>query len=154
MKKLFYLLILLPFAMLTSCDKDDVQPFDMTLTLSGVTQVDGNFYAVAGDNVSIDNLTVSSLGDKKTTVANVMFYVDGYPLFVNPWDCLQALTFTTQNLPMGVNKVNVTGNLLQVGQPINNFAANFNLVIVDSEENLPAGAPAIGTYSQTVTFTK
>lgn len=154
MKKLFYLLLLLPFSLLASCDKDDMQPFDMTVTLSGVTQANGNFYAISGNDITVENLSVTPLGDKATTVANVLFYVNTYPLFPDPWDAVAPLTFSTQNLPEGANTINVAGNLLQVGQPINTFAANFNLIVVPSAEDLPAGAPELGTYSQTITFSK
>lgn len=153
MKKLLYLLLLVPFALMTSCNKDDdFAPFDMTLTLSGVSQVDGTFYAVQGDEVSIDNLQVSSQ-EKQTAVANVMFYVDGMPLFVTPWNVDQPLTFSTANLAPGTHNVNVSGNLLQVDQSIMEFAVNYKLVVVDSQENLPSEAPATGTYSQTINFT-
>lgn len=152
MKKLFYLLLLLPLSIFTSCDKDDLASFDMTLTLSGVTQSGNNFYAVSGDVVTIDNLTVVPTGGKATDVANVMFYVDGAPLFVNPWNLDEPLSFSTQSLSPGTHTVGVTGNLLQVDQSIQNFAANYTLVIVQDEEALPEGVPETGTYSQTISF--
>ena len=155
MKKLLYLLLLVPFALLTSCDKDDdLQPFDLTLTLGGVTQSDGVFYAVSGDEVTIEGLTVKPLCDKQTTVANVLFSIDGALIFPNPWNATGTLTFPTEVLPLGRNAVNVTGNLLQVDQSIKNFVANFTIVVVESEDELPAGAPALGSYSQTITVNK
>lgn len=152
MKKLFYLLFLLPFSLLTSCDKDDFQPFDMTLTLSGVTQYDGNFYVVAGDNVTIENVSVKTLGDKATAITNVMFYVDNVPLYNVPWSPAVPATFSTSNLPAGRHTIQVAGNLLQVDQSIQDFIATYSLIIVDSSENLPEGAPELGSYSQTITF--
>lgn len=154
MKKLFYLLLLLPFSLLVSCDKEELKPFDLTLTLGGVTQVDGTFYAVAGDNVTIEGLNVNPTGGKETAVANVMFYVDAVPLFPNPWDACNGITFSTQNLRLGLNKVGITGNLLQVGQPLSEFASSFSLIVVENEDELPAGAPAIGSYSATISYTK
>lgn len=152
MKKLLYLLLLAPFALLTSCDKDEVTPFDMTLTLAGVSQADNNFYAVQGDEIAINNLEVASAGDK-TVVSNVLFYVDGYPLFPNPWNLEGPLSFSTANLKPGNHTINASGYLLQVNQSLKTFAVNYPLVIVDSEESLPAGAPEIGTYSMTINFT-
>ena len=154
MKKLFYLLLLLPFSLLTSCDKDDLAPFDMTLTLSGVTQVDGTFYAVAGDDVTIENLSVDPVGGKNTSLTNVVFYIDNYPLFSNPWTPSVMNTFSTAGFKPGVHTIGVAGNLLQEDQSIQTFAANYSLVIVESFEDLPADAPTPGSFSQTITFSK
>lgn len=155
MKKLLYLLLLLPLAFATSsCSKDDdVKPFELTLTLSGVTQVDGTFYAVAGDNITFDAFTAKPLGDKNTTVANVFFSINGHLLIPDPWNALDPWTFSTEGLAPGTYTLNVAGNLLQVDQSIMNFVANYKLVIVDSAENLPSGAPEIGAYSSTITYT-
>lgn len=152
MKKLAYLMLALPLALLNSCDKDEITPFDMTLTLSGVSQVDNSFVAVAGDDVTIDALEVESLGNK-TAVANVLFYVDGVPLLGAPWDITQPSTFSTANLAPGNHTLNVTGTLLQVDQSLKSFAVNYPLQIVETQDDLPSGAPAIGTYSITLNFT-
>lgn len=154
MKKLIYPLLLAPLALFVSCDKDDFQPFDMTLTLTGVTQANGTFYAVKGNNITINSLTVSPLGDKNTTAANVMFYIDNLPLFPNPWNGTDGIVFNTGMFQPGTYSLNVSGNLLQVDQSIQTFAAGYTLVIVNEQDDLPAGAPDAGTYSQTITFTK
>lgn len=154
MKKLLYLLLLLPMSMVTSCDKDDLAPFDMTLTLGGVTQSDGAFYAVAGQNITIENLTVTPVGGKNTTVANVMFFIDNYPVFGNPWNVTDPLTFSTAGLAPGTHTIGITGNLLQVDQSIQDFAATYTLVLTESQEDLPAGAPELGSYSHTISFSK
>lgn len=152
MKKLIYLLLLLPFAALTSCEKEDLAPFDMTLTLGGVSQYDGSFYAVQGDDITIESLKVNPVGGKNTALSNVMFYVDGVPLWANPWDTENGITFSTANLPAGTHTIGINGNLLQVDQSIQVFAVTYKLVLVDSEEGLPEGAPELGSFSSTVSF--
>ena len=63
MKKLFYLLFLLPLAFFASCsDDDDLAQVDFSVTLSGVSQVDSKFYTVVGDTVSVDGVSVKSFG--------------------------------------------------------------------------------------------
>lgn len=151
MKKLLYLLMLVPFALLSSCDKDEVTPFDMTLTLSGVTQADGNFYAVEGDNVTITGLDVTS-PNGKTAISNVMFFIDGVPLFGAPWNTVDPWTFSTENFRPGTHTVDITGYLLQVDQSLKSFAVSYPLVIVGSEDDLPSGAPEFGSYSLTLNF--
>ena len=152
MKKLLYLLLLLPFSVLTSCNKEDLAPFDLSLTLGGVTQVNNNFYVVSGDNVTIESLKVDPVGGKNTAVANVMFFIDNAPIFVNPWDAVNEIEFSTANLQPGVHTIGITGNLLQVDQSLQTFAVSYPLVIVEDKEALPADAPETGSYTQTVTI--
>lgn len=152
MKKLFYLFLLLPFSVLMSCNDDkDFVPVDMTLTLSGVTQANNNFYTVAGEDVTIENLSVKSEG-KNSAVSNVLFYLDNVPMVGLPGNPFSG-TFSTENLPAGTYEINVTGNLLQEDSSIKVFAVSYPLVIVDNEESLPADAPEIGSYSQTIRIT-
>ena len=151
MKKLFYLFLLLPFSLFISCSDDkDFSPVDMTITLGGVTQYDNNFYAVKGDNVSIEDLQVKSVDGKNTAVANVTFYLDGLLLPPSFPGSETMVTFSTENIPAGTYSINVAGNLLQVDSSIMNFAVNYTLTVVDSPEDLPAGAPDLGSYSQTL----
>ena len=153
MKKLFYL-FLLPLAFLASCDdNDDISPVDMTLTLSGVTQVNDSFYAVAGDEVTIDGISVKAVDGKDTTVANVSYSLDGY-LFTGTMMEPFNGTFSTENLSAGTHTIGVEGNLLQVDAAIQVFAATYSLTIVESEDDLPEGYPAFGTYSETLSLNK
>lgn len=152
MKKLFYLLLVLPLTMFVSCDdKDEVSPFDMTITMSGVTESNGNFYTVKGNEVTVSGLDVKALNGTATEVSNVMFYIDGAPLLASPWN-QNPWSFSTANFAAGVHTVSVSGYLLQVDHSLKNFAVSYPLVIVDSDENLPPDAPEIGSYSHTVTF--
>ena len=150
MKKLFYLFLLLPFSLMVSCSDDkDFSPVDMTITLSGVTQANDNFYTVSGDDVTIENLTVKAIDNKNTILQNVIFYFNGIPLVGNPVNPFRG-TFSTEGIPAGTYSIDVTGNLLQEDASIKIFAVSYNITIVDDEENLPAGVPDFGSYSQTV----
>ena len=147
MKKLLYLLLLLPLGLLVSCDNDDFAPFDMTVNMSGVTQANDTIYTVAGENVTFESLKINPVGGKETQVTKVMFYVNGRPLFTNPWQLAAPTYFSTQNMNPGIYSIGISGNLLQVDQSINVFSVEFPLVIVASQEDLPAGAPALGSSS-------
>lgn len=152
MKKLFYSLFLLPLCLLMSCDDDkDFSPVDMTLTLSGVTQYQGAFYTVSGDDVTINSLTVKAQDGKESLAQNVIFYLNGAPLLGTPANPFLG-TFSTAGLQPGIYSLDVAGDLLQVGSSLQIFAVSFPLVIVESQENLPSEAPEIGTYSQVITL--
>lgn len=147
MKKLLYLLMLLPLGLLVSCDNDDFAPFDMTVNMSGVTQANDTIYTVAGETVTFESLKINPVGGKETQVTNVIFRVNGDPLFTNPLQLAPPTYFSTQGMKPGIYSIGISGNLLQVDQSINVFAVTFPLVIESSQEDLPAGAPALGSSS-------
>ncbi|MCH5235452.1 MAG: hypothetical protein J1E16_09160 [Muribaculaceae bacterium] len=153
MKKLYYLFLLLPFSLLFSCSDDkDFSPVDMTLTLDGVTLVNDNFYTISGENVSVENLEVKSIDGKNSAVTNVLFTLNGMPLNGVPGNPFVG-TISTENLKAGTYSLEISGNLIQVDSSIKIFAVSYPLTIVESEENLPTGAPEIGSYSQTIRLT-
>ena len=154
MKKLFYLLYLLPLSLLFSCDSDkDFSPVDMTLTLSGVTLYNQNFYSIAGDDVTIQSLTTKAQDGKNSAVSNVVFYLDGMPLWGLPGNPFDGI-ISSEDLPAGNHTLDVTGTLLEEGSSIMTFAASYNLIVVDNSGDIPSGAPEIGTYSSVITFSK
>lgn len=139
--------------MMVSCSKDEFSPVDMTLTLSGVTQSNDNFYTVVGEDVSIDNLTVKSIDGKNAGVANVTYYLNGVPMIGTPGNPFLG-TFSTENLEPGTYVINITGNLLEVDSSIKIFTVDYPLTIVAASEDLPTDAPEIGTYSKTIRITE
>ena len=149
MKKFYYLFLLLPFSLFVSCDKDDVSPVDMTLTMQGVTQSNNTFYTVIGEEVNIEYFSVKSIDGKNSAVTNVVFSLNGIPIMGEPGSPYIA-SFSTENLKAGTYSINITGNLLQVDSSIQVFAINYPLTIVENSEDLPAGAPDLGSYSQTI----
>ena len=148
MKKIYYLLFLLPLSFLMACS-DDFTPVDMTVTLNGVTTSGESFYTVEGEDVSVENLEVKSIDGKPTAYSNVLFYFNGVPLMGNPENPLSA-GFSTEDIPAGTYTLSITGSLLQEDASLKAFAVNYPLVIVSSQDDLPAGAPEIGSYSQTI----
>lgn len=153
MKKLFYLFFLLPFSLLMACNDDnDLPQVDLTLTLSGVTLVNDNFYTVSGEDIIVEGLSVKSLNGKPSTVANVGYFFDDQLLVGEQPPQPFMGTFSTEGIPAGDHSFGVAGNILQEGSPISNFGIAFKFVIVETEEDLPAGAPEIGEYSVTVTL--
>lgn len=153
MKKLFYLLLLLPFGLFASCSDDDVADVDLNVTMSGVTQLNDSFYAVATDSISIDGVTATSLTDKAATVTNIRYQINGVPVFgtfENPY----SITVPNELLTTGTNYINVYATVLQVDKSITSAGVQYPLVVVDSVASLPEGAPAVGTYTRTFNVSK
>lgn len=153
MKKFYYLLLLLPLSLLMSCKDDEIDPVDMTLSLEGVTYTDNGFYTITGEEVIVESFSVKSVDNKNTALDNVMFSLNGVPIIKEPGN-EYVIGFSTENLPAGKYSLNVTGNLLQVDSSIKIFAINYPITIVESSDDLPSGAPEIGTYSQTIRVNK
>ncbi|MCH5227294.1 MAG: hypothetical protein J1F16_05695 [Muribaculaceae bacterium] len=150
MKKFYYLFLALPFALLMSCNDDkNFSPVDMTLTLSGVTMVDNTFYTVADDIVTVNNLSVKAVDGKNTALNNIVFLLGNVPLPPTPGSTIIS-GFSTEDFPAGVYSLGITGTLLQVDSPVKTFAVSYPLVIVESQDDLPDGAPELGTYSVTI----
>ncbi|MEZ3552249.1 MAG: hypothetical protein K1W02_16320 [Muribaculaceae bacterium] len=151
MKKLVYLLLILPFAFVAACDDDDDLPeVEITYTMSNVTQVDNSFYAIKGDTAIIDNLTVKSLNGNSATVTGVRYYLDYLPIISNPVVTPFSTWFETEDLPAKKYNIGITATILQVDKSISNAAMNVPFILVENKDKLPANAPEIGTYSLTM----
>lgn len=152
MKKLFYLLFLLPFALLTSCNNDnDLPDVDLKLTLSGVAQdaTNNRFYVEQGQPATIDGLSaISSSSTKPAAVANIRYFIDGIMLFGSE-DAPFSGVIPTASLTTGVHYINIEATILQVDKSIAVGHIQVPFVVVSSEEELPS---EIGTYSITMTM--
>ncbi|MCH5240165.1 MAG: hypothetical protein J1F38_08070 [Muribaculaceae bacterium] len=152
MKKLLYLFLVLPFSLLISCNDDkDFSPVDIMLTLSGVTESDGDFMTVAGEEVSIDGIGAKSIDGKNSALTNITFYLNGAPLIGTPGNPFQG-TFSTEGFKAGTYYLSFTGNLLQEGAPIQIFTVDYPIIIFENQEDLPENAPEIGTYTHIITI--
>ncbi len=144
MKKLFYLLFLLPLAFLASCNNDDDFPqVDRTLTLSNVYQdsSNGQFYYVETEesNPVIEGIKATSLIDgKQAAVSNVFFTLN---TFVRLWgteeDPMQPV-IPSEYLQEGVNYINISATILQVDKSMAKCYLDVPLSAVTSEDDLPA----------------
>lgn len=144
--------MLLPLAIFSACsDDDDLPNVDITTTFSNVTKVENKFYAVAGDEITIDAVKAVSLDNKQAAITNLRFAVDGYA-FIFP-EITEAdelnYSFSFDEDQVGNHVINVVGNVLQVDKSIATTAFNIPIVVVAAKENLPADAPELGTYSMT-----
>ena len=148
MKKLFYLFLLLPISLLVSCNDDkDITPADITMTLTGVTEVSNKFYTISGSEITVDNIEAKSIGTKPTLLQNITIFLVGIPLMNFPsFDN----TFSTERIPVGNHSIDITAYFIQEGASLQTVLISYPLVIVESPEDLPAEAPELGTYSLSI----
>ena len=156
MKKLFYLLFLLPLAFLASCNSDDDLPqVELTFTMSNVYQNgdNGQFYYVMNDETEpqIDGLSAKTLIDGKNAgVANVFYNLNGYVRLFGTEEKPFQPVVPTEYLRNGENYINVSAMVLQVDKTMADCAFTVPLNVVESTEDLPATVGELGTYSCTL----
>ncbi len=157
MKKLFYLLFLLPLAFLASCNSDDDLPqVKLTLTASNVYQAesDGAFYYVEDEEtpIVIDGLSAQSLLDgKNAAVTNVFYSVNGIPLFGTQEEPAKPV-IPAEYLKEGTNYIHINATVLQVDKSISQCALDVPVNAVASVDQLPESInkEEIGTYTISV----
>lgn len=162
MKKLFYLLFLLPLAFLASCNNDDDFPqVDLKFTLNGVYQNEstGAFYAVEGDEVNLGGVSATSLTSQAATVTNPMFYVNGNLIVPFPQEDEEndetVFTYGTINqyfVPEKVNFITTYVTILQVDKSIANGKIVVPITVVANAENLPTEVQERGKGDYSVTM--
>lgn len=146
MKKLMYLLLLLlPLSILGACDSDDQFP-DVTLHVdfSGITDVDGEYYAVKGEPVTVDKVYARSMSSLNAALGGVTYYYDytgvGYS---------NIAPFSAMFVPekKGEHILQIFTTVLQEDKRITEACLTFYINVVDSPEDIPAGAATVGRMS-------
>lgn len=151
MKKLLYLLMLLPLGFLASChDDDDLPSVDVTVNIENAVDANGHLYIVAGEPLTVQGITVEGLGGKTAAISGVNYVLDhvamGYTIDVPFGGQINAAY-----LPVGNHLFTLAFDVLQVDKSIA-YAQLSNIVtVVESAEDLPDGAtPGLVTLHYTL----
>ena len=155
MKKLLYLLLVIPFAMMfSSCSNDDDLPnVDITMSFDNAAVKDGAVYVIQDSVFSITGITTKAVNsNQQSAIANVRYFWNGIPAPGLTWSDLPAEIDMAQ-MPQPENGENILGlraTLLETDKSIAFTALNVPIIAVENEESLPDGL-TIGQAS--VTFT-
>lgn len=138
MKKLIYLLFLLPLALLGSCsDDDDLPNVDLTISFDNVAADGSVIYVVKGEPFEVTSVSVKGIGSK-ALVTSVTYY----------WDylCLGTLPvapfcykFGTDYTHTGNHLLGMTIEVAQEGKSLGFTGALYHVKVVDSVDDLPEG---------------
>lgn len=146
MKKFLYLLLVLPLVtLLAACSDDDnskdLPEVSMNLQYSGAVMDNHQLYAVKGDTITIQNVSVTPLpGTKKATLGEVTYAFDGLPFFrsiVTPY----TAQIVTNNLPVGKYSFTVVATVFQVDKEIAFATFTYPVNIVATASELPGDVP-------------
>lgn len=155
MKKLLYLLLVIPFAMMiSSCSNDDDLPnVDISMSFDNAVVKDGTVYVVQDSVFSITSLTTKAVDtNQQSAIVNVRYFWNGIP----------APRLTWSNFPMEINMANMpqpeSGNnilgldatLLETDKSMSYCTLRIPIKAVEKVEDLPDGAQP---GEATLTFT-
>lgn len=154
MKKFLYLLFALPMFMLSAChDDDDVPNVDLDIQFSNVIVKDNIIYAVQGEPITIESVTLVNHTDKKGTIGVVSYYWDYQRVgseVVSPY----TATFETAGEPVGNHVLSLDCGIYVEDYPVCFGAAQFPVKIVASADDLPDDGEEDPTITNFATITK
>ena len=151
MKKLLYLLLLIPFGFLASCQSDeDLPQVTIDVTFDNVAYENGVLYVVQGEEWGVQSISVKSLNGENTTLANVGYSLDNTTIdFSNvaPY----SISFDSALMPIGTHLLDIGFNVLQVNKPISNGVISYYVKVVESADQIPNGVlPGEQVLSSTI----
>ncbi len=141
MKKVFYLLLVLPLLMV-SCDDDHDDDFPrvkMSIDISGAKVIDNTIYVVQGDTLSIDSISVVPVKhNQKVVIAATSYYWDRMYVgtaTIPPFD----YSVDTGLLMTGRHLLQMRSSLLAVDYPPVVAIMTYPVRIVEDEADIPDG---------------
>ncbi len=158
MKKLLYLLLVVPFAMMfSSCNNDDDLPnVDVTMSFHNAVVDDGTVYVLQDQPFEITGLTTKAVdSNQQSAIVNVRYFWNGIPATSLTWAGLPA-EIDMANVPQtesGNYVLGLNATLLETDKSISYCAINVPIKAVESEADLPNGK-ALGEYSLTFTSSR
>lgn len=144
MKKLLYLLLLIPAAFIfSSCSDDDKLPnVDITMTFDNAVVDNGTLYVMQDSVFSMTSLSTKAVGnDKQTAIVNVKYFWNGIPAPGLTWSAfpLQINMAQFPTVKSGANVLGLRATLLEVDKSIAYCDLNVPIKAVETEADFPDG---------------
>ena len=147
MKKLLYLLLLLPLAFMASCSDDDDTPnVQITVTFENAAMGSDNvMYAVQEKDYpfKVQSITVKPLSGKAAGLSMVGYSLDYEPLGVA---AVEPFGVNLGSLPLGNHLLMMNFSILQVDKSIFQSQLQFYFKVVEKASDIP-GQPELGTVT-------
>lgn len=144
MKKLLYLLLVLPFAMMmASCSNDDDLPnVTVTMDFGNAAVQDGTLYVVQSDTLMLNNIVTKAVDSNQTAVlANVKYFWNYVPAPYLTWSPL-PMEIPIADMPLtesGNNFLQMDATLLETDKSIAYANIAIPIKVVATVDELPAG---------------
>ena len=142
MKKIAYLILSLPLLLVSACsDEREIPDASISASFSGVYVVpdENELYAVSGDTIVVEDVTVKSQSGENVAIGPVDFIWNGFDIGTIPVAPFRY-EITTSSLPNKYNMLTLRTNLLIVDHPIYTALVQYKIKIVPDKDSLPDGA--------------
>lgn len=157
MKKLFYLIFALPLLLLSCSDDNNLPEFDVRVTFSEGTQVENGVITVPqGQSFAIESIVPVNSNAKDIAFGAVTYQLDygiNYTTVLAPY----AMTFDTQNLPVGRHLLRIMFPVYAVDYSPAQALLDYTLVITEPAPDEGEGGGDTGeggdSTGGTTTFT-
>ena len=155
MKKLLYLLLVIPFAMMvSSCSNDnDLPNVNVTMSFDNAAVSDGAVYVLQDSPFSITGITTKAVdSNQQSAIVNVKYFWNGIPAPGLTWSSLPMEIDMAQmpQVEKGANILVLQATLLETDKSMAYTTINVPIVAVENEEALPDG---VTLGEATLTFT-
>ena len=143
MKKLLYLLLVIPFAMMvSSCTNDNLPNVDITMSFDDAVVKDGTVYVVQDSVFSITGLSTKAVdSNQQSAIVNVRYFWNGYPAPELTWSPL-PMEINMANMPVSPSGKAVLGlnaTLLETDKSMSYCTLEIPIKAVEKVEDLPDG---------------
>ena len=136
MKKIFYLLLVLPL-MMVLCNVDDEMPnVNFNVEISGGKNVNGIIYVVKGDTLTVENVEIASHDSKGAAMGEVSYFWDGKFLLTNPIPPYKINIATDKMIPDN-HVLEFNCPLYVVDSPILTAYFRYPVKLVDIPDSIP-----------------
>ncbi len=142
MKKMFYLLLVLPLLGLTACsDDDDIPNVDVTVSIEGATRVGDVLYVVEGETLSVTSINLVDNTAKGAVIGSASYFWDYYRFYATinrPY----GMSLSTVDMPLGNHLLEAIITIYAVDYAPCQGYINYKVRIVPSADDIPTDSVA------------
>ena len=146
MKKLLYLLLLLPLGLLASCsDDNDLPDVDVNVSFDNVVAADNQLYVVKGDSLKVTGVYIKGNNNQTAVINSINYMWNNTLVLWNPISPYNA-DFVTDHTKPGTYLLTLNMDIAQVDKTLAYCILDFKVTVVSDASQLPGGASP-GTYN-------
>lgn len=146
MKKLLYLMLVLPLIMV-SCDDDEKPNVDFKIEIYGGKFINKTIYVVKGDTLCVENIEIIS-HDKNAAMGPVSYFWDGRFILTNPF-VPYKICIPTAGMVLSEHRLHFNCPVYAEDYPIMTAYFDYKVRLVETLDSIPnqPSQPIISGYS-------
>lgn len=151
MKKLFYLLFLLPLSLMVSCNSDDDLPdVNIQVKFSNVVYTNNRVYVVQGDTLKVDGVYIQGNGGKTAVISSISYIWNNFRVAWSPLAPFNMDFVTDYTQPKNY-LLTLNMDIAQVDKTLSYAVIDYPVTVVADAADLPDGQTP-GDYTSNITI--